>query len=224
MPKQVSNPPSLLEKNLLISAIVLMVSSFIFFYWATKVNFEYVSRYNDTIYLNHSSDVSYNFGAGTQIYYNSAPAMPWDMHLQPGDWLTATYDPSTPTDGTVYIVLWEVRPAEVVVAHSGSGVQPLSKLDYGATFEMWVDIHLAALNETNVVPVTITIQHHEPPNWFLFGAGVFLASLGLVTVFMTKKIGKTITCTTGTASQDSPARASKPSTRCELLERKQVTR
>jgi hypothetical protein len=185
--QQVPPQPSKLRKGFLIVGVVLLITGFFFFYGASKINFEYTTSYQDTVNLSHSVAMyNYDFGNGNQTYYEEYPAKPYNLHLQRGDHLSASYDVLTRTNGTVYLVLWQSVYNEKVLTHSGYPYS-INELHFWAGTDIWVEVYVVSVNRTNIVPVTITVYHYEPPQWVLFGGGVVLSSLALVSIFKSKK-------------------------------------
>lgn len=177
-------PPSRPRKGFLVIGIVLLLSSFFFFYWASRLDSDYVTFYDDEVNLAHSMNriIDYpQFGYSYEYY-----PKPYDgVIMQPNDVLTVSCSNDTQINGTFNIVLWERELTNDTL------------LTYASTFvsykneqpnEILVVVYLYAQNVQNVtLSTTTTLNHYETPQWGCFGAGVVLSSLAVIPIFKSKK-------------------------------------
>lgn len=181
-------PPSRLRKGFLVIGIVLLILGFSFFYWASRVNWHYVTTYNDKMNLAYPSYAQNypQFGYSYEYY-----AKPYGgVIMQPNDVLIVSYQsyPFSPqANGTFQIVLWE------------KGLTNDSMLDHVQSDwigyqneqpnEILVDVVFVAQNIQNVTLSSTTIlNHYETPQWVYFGIGVVLSSLAVIPILESKKL------------------------------------
>jgi hypothetical protein len=170
------------RKAFLIIGIVLLISGFCFFYWASRVNWDYVTTYNDKVNLAYPSYSSEHPQFGAYEYYARYVIM------QPNDVLEVSYPEDIQINGTLNIVLVGLNN-NTVLAPSG---YPFS---HGFVYykneqpnELVVDVYLIAQKIQNVtVSSTTTLNHYETPQWVCFSVGVVLSSLALIPIFKSKK-------------------------------------
>jgi hypothetical protein len=170
-PKTVS-----LRKSILITGILLMISSFFFFYLSSRIDFDYTTTYRNTVNISGAGTGIHPYEFGNLSHFPFSPL----ILMEPNDYITVSYD--TVTNGTVYLVLWHYDTNPTVLKYANYGF-----LDHKAPEQTLVEIYLASENPNNVIPTTVTLHHYERPQWLFFGLGAVLASLGLVSVFKTKR-------------------------------------
>jgi hypothetical protein len=184
MTQQVPPPPSKLREDYLIVGIVLLILGFFCFYGASRINWDYVTTYNDGVNLANPYSISEypQFGA---CEYSAKTLV-----MQSNDFLTVSYPEDTQINGTIRIVLLRRYSLSVtVLASSGypfADAYVYYKSDQPIDF--FVDVVLFAQNIQNVtLSTTMTLNHYETPHWGFFGAGVFLSSLALVPIYKSRK-------------------------------------
>jgi len=156
-------------KKIKVVAIVVIVFSFFLFYLASRFDYDYVSGYNDTVDLGQAPS-SYPYDFGISRHY---PTKPYKIIMQPNDYLTVSID-TFPTNGTVYIVLWDESSSKVLKYSS------TFFLDFKTPDEILVEAYLASQNPQNVISTTVTLHHYERPHWLFFSAGVIVIVLATV--------------------------------------------
>jgi hypothetical protein len=176
---------SKLKKGFLVIGIVLLISSFFFFYLASVFNIDHVTTYQDAINFN-SGGVGQKFFLyiGTDYTY---PVNPQTVTMQPDDYLTVSFHNVYAWNGTIYIVL--VRPPLGVYVNDVVAYSPYGALDFTnkADFEITIQVYLVSQNTNNTISITTTLNHYERPQWVFFGIGVGLSSLGVIPIFKSKK-------------------------------------
>jgi hypothetical protein len=175
-----------LSKGLLVIGIVLLVSSFFFFYLASRIDYDYVTKYDKVMNL----DTYPHFDPSVNSSVVSVGVHWMNLFaLQPRDYLTIKVE-HLPTNGTVGLTLESYTDYDMTtfpyIFHSESGF-----IDFRNDLptEAFVSVSLSSnsQNMTFSLPTPTTLHHYETPNWLFFGVGVVLASLGLVAVFKSKK-------------------------------------
>ena len=185
MSEQVFPSKRSLSKSLLVIGIVLLVSSFTFFYLASRIDYDYVTRYHEVV----NFDTYPYFDPSVNSSLVSVGVQWMGLFMRPHDYLTIKVD-HLPTNGTVGLTLRSYRDYNLTtfryISHSESGF-----IDFRNDLptETFVGVFLGSdlRNMTFSLPTTTTLHHYETPNWLFFGVGVVLASLGLVAVFKSKK-------------------------------------
>lgn len=172
----------MLRKSFLIVGIVLLITSFFFFYLASRIDWNYVSRNQNTVTLDSPmSQHKYDFGEAWE--YFGAPS----VSMQNNELLIVENNES------VWIVLWDVS--------YGTNPKVLTVSDYGGFVDFrnnqdWrqVRIYLVIPTTENLtstlgktVSVTTTLSHFERPQWVSFGIGVALSSLAVIPLVKSKK-------------------------------------
>jgi hypothetical protein len=183
--EQVFPPKRSLSKGLLIIGMVLLVSSFLFFYLASRIDYDYVTKYDKVV----NFDTYPHFDPSVNSSFVSVGVQWMDLFMRPHDYLTVKVE-HLPTNGTVSLALESYKDYDMTtfpyISHSESGF-----IDFRNDLptETFVSVFLASnsQNMTFSLPTTTTLHHYETPNWLFFGAGVVLASLGLVAVFKSKE-------------------------------------
>jgi hypothetical protein len=174
---------SKLRKGFLIVGIVLLIMGFFFFYWASRVNWDYpVTTYNYEINLAHSG-----FSPGSPPQFGGYAYYAGYVVMQPNDALTVSYPENIQINGTLKIVLVDIN--NNLLASSG---YPFSDgvVNYKneQTNYIIVEVYLIAQNIQNVtVSSTTTLNHNTKPNLVYFGVGAVLLSLGTITIFQRKE-------------------------------------
>jgi len=178
--------PSILGKGFLAVGMVLLISSFLFFYWASRVNWDYVTTWNGEVDLAHPWHVR-NYSQFGYLCEYPSPLPAGGVIMQSNDVLTASCLgwPEVNISGGFNIALWE------------KGLYNDTLLDIGFNFayykneqpnEILVDVVLVAQIVQNVtVPTTTTLNHYETPQWVYFGVGIVLSSLAVIPIFKSKK-------------------------------------
>jgi hypothetical protein len=177
--QQIPSPPSRLRKSLLILGIAYLVLGFFFFYWASRVDWDYVSTYNDKVNLAYPSPSEYpQFGAYEYYVRN--------VVMQPNDFLEVLYLENIRFNGTLMTVLVGLNGSgnNTVLTSSGyAGEAFFAGVAYrnGQPNEIGVTVYLIAQNTQNVtLSGTTMLNHYETPQWGYFGIGVALSSLAVV--------------------------------------------
>jgi hypothetical protein len=175
-----------LSKVLLVIGIVLLVSSFFFFYLASRIDYDYVTKYHKVLnfdtYPHFDPSVNNSFICVGVQWMNL-------LITQPHDYLTINVE-QLPTNGTVCLTLKSYTDYNMTTfpytSRSESGfIDFRNNLPTGTFVRVFLGSN--SRNMTFSLPTTTTLHHYETPNWLLFGAGVVLASSGLVAVFKSKK-------------------------------------
>jgi hypothetical protein len=181
------------RKVFLIVGIILLVSGFLLFYVANRIDYDSVTTYNEIAdFSNPNVTGFYLFDFGNLTAYLLKPSQ---IMMQPNDYLTVDYGNygHVPTNGTVYIVLMSrVHPMQVLEYFPNSesvGTSLYGNLDYrnGPNYDMPVMVLLATKNLQNTSSATMTLHHYERPNWMLFGGGAVLSSLAMIPIFKSRK-------------------------------------
>jgi DNA-binding transcriptional ArsR family regulator len=179
-----------LPKILLIIGIALLASSFLFFYVSSTSDYDHVTTYNYCVNL----DTSPFIDTITNISFR-ATGYEWAILLQPHDYLTVRVE-NLPANGTADIRF------EGFQLDNGESPTNLTLTDYfslersskngfldfrnALPTEIWGNVFLISeISQTYFI--TMTLHHYETVKWPFFGVGVVLASLGLVTVFKSKR-------------------------------------
>jgi DNA-binding transcriptional ArsR family regulator len=188
--KHLLSPNKRLPKIISIIGIVLLASSFLFFYLSTSNDYDHVTTYNHVVNLDTHPffDPIANISLQT-IGYG------WPIVLQPHDYLTVSME-NLPANGTVYMMFQGIRldngrsPTNMTLTDWFS-LQRSSKngsLEFRNALpsEIWGNVFFGSeISQTYFI--TMTLHHYETVKWPFFGVGVVLASLGLVTVFKSKR-------------------------------------
>ena len=184
-----SQPTSLktqLSKALLITGIISLVASFFMFYWASRVDWEYITKYQNIVQFDESNYayIRSHHDLG-ELYYQHVPPFGYSgIHMSSGDYLAISYD--TPTNGTVYIIPYNgVGEDDSMLPYTNN-----SLLDYQASEGIIVVPVFATDNLDNTLSTTIIFHHYEKPEWGRFAFGIILASLAVVSVFESKSAVK----------------------------------
>jgi len=173
---------SRLRKGFLVVGLVLLIMGFFFFYWASRVNWDYVGGYTREINLAHSS-----YGPGSPPQFGAYAYYAGYSVMQPSDALTVSYPENIQINGTLKIVV--VDENNNLLASSG---YPFSDwvVEYKnePTNHVVVEVYLVAQNIQNVtVSITTTLNHYTKPQLVYFGVGAVLLSLGTISVFERKE-------------------------------------
>jgi hypothetical protein len=172
----------MLRKGFLIVGIVLLITGFFFFYLASRIDWNYVSRNQNTVTLDSPmSQHNYDFGEAWE--YFGAPS----VSMQNNELLIVE------NNGSVRIVLWDVsygtNPKVLTVSEYGGFVDFRNNQDWRQ-----VRIYLVIPTTENLTSilsktllVTTTLSHFERPQWVSFGLGVALSSLAVIPLVKSKK-------------------------------------
>jgi hypothetical protein len=172
-----------LRKSFLIFGIALLVLGFFFFYWSIRVNWDYVTTYNNETSLAHSG-----FSPGNLPQFGAYQYYAGYVVMQPNDALTVSYPENIQINGTLMTVLVDELTDNVLA----SSTYPLSNgfVDYKneqPTF-VTVEVYLIAQNTQNVtISTTTTLNHFTQPQLIYFGVSAILLSLGTITIFERKE-------------------------------------
>jgi len=104
MSQQIPPPsPKRLRKGFLIIGIVFLTLGFFFVYWASRLNWDYVTTYKETVDLalpEHMSDYGFGYSFTFQTYGGV-------IEMQPNDYLTVGC-PSPVSDGQTTLTVYKV--------------------------------------------------------------------------------------------------------------------
>jgi hypothetical protein len=171
----------MLRKSFLIIGIVLLVLGFFFFYLASRVNWDYMTTYKETVDVGGPALVS-DYGFGKCYPY---PVDTPTLEMQPNDLLTVQY---SYINETVYIVLFENPPSNTTVLNYGTGLMWYTSHQNNL---VRVILYLAIPVNQNIqnatLSTTTTLNHFETPQWNFFGFGVVFSLLALIPVFESRK-------------------------------------
>jgi hypothetical protein len=178
-------PTSRLRKDFLVVGIVFLVMGFFFFYWASRSNWDYVTTHNDAVNLYYPSRSYHDpqWGQSYEYYVRR-------LDIQPNDYFTVNYPESqySQIGGTIRIVLRGITADanETTLAfYNGFFLYYTNNPPYDFPF---ADVYLVASNIQNVtISLTTELNHYETPNWALFGIGVVLSSLAVISISKSKK-------------------------------------
>jgi hypothetical protein len=146
--------------------MVILVVGFLLFYTASRTNWSYVTAYDETAHF--PSSVMYPFPFGLAQDYPISPH--GTILMQSNDVLSVSLFPTSPPPlldpflRAIYVVLFE---GNRIISYGMGGLGFANN----STNSIAVSIHLAE-NGTGTIPVGITLNHYEAPNWFWFGLGV----------------------------------------------------
>jgi len=151
--------------------MVMLVVGFLLFFTASRINWNYVTTYDETIHF--SSSIVYPFPFGLLQDYPISPH--GTVLMQSNDVLSVSAFPiynSTslllPFLRGIYIVLFE---GDRIMSYRQGSLGFVNN----STNSITVSVHLAE-NGTDTVSVGITLNHYETPNWLWFGLGVTAVS------------------------------------------------
>jgi hypothetical protein len=178
------------SKIISIIGIALLASSFLFFYLSSISDYDHVTTYNHVVNL----DTRPFLDPITNISWQ-ATGYGWAVLLQPHDYLTVSLE-NLPANGTAYINFQGFELGK------GEGPTNLTWTDYfslersskngfldfrnALPTEIWGDLSLiSAISQTYFI--AITLHHYETMKWLFFCVGVVFASLGVVTIFKSKR-------------------------------------
>lgn len=180
MSRRIPSQASKFRSGFIVVGIALFAIGLVFFYLASRVDYDYVTKYDDVVNLEYSSgDYPYTFG--TFWHY---PAKPDTITMQPHDYLTTGYG-NLQINGTVYIVLWNVSsptPWHVLKYSNESHLDFKNELSNDVN----VTVYLAVENKQNLIPITTILNHYERPQWILLGVGAAATSLALVVLLKSR--------------------------------------
>jgi hypothetical protein len=188
--KHLLSPNKRMPKIISIIGIVLLASSFLFFYLSSSSDYDHVTAYNHVVNLDTHPffDSITNSSVQTTGYG-------WFIVLQPHDYLTVSVE-NLQANGTVYMMFQGIRldngrSRTNITLTDWFSLQRSSKngfLEFSNALpsEIWGDVFFdSEISQTYFI--TMTLHHYETTKWLFFGVGVALASLGLVTVFKSKR-------------------------------------
>ena len=172
-----------LQKSLSVGVILLIIS-FLFFYFASIIDYDFVSVYNETVDMRGGTWSGFG---GLFDAYRCSLSKPVSILMQPNDYLylTVTSESNYPFNGTVYIVLWQEMGSgswNVSKYSSATSLQVASWLDFrtSSLHPVYVGVDIASSNRENKLSTTLTIHHYQSPHMMLFGLGMIIAVLALV--------------------------------------------
>jgi hypothetical protein len=162
----------------------------LFFYLSSSNDYDHVTTYSHVVNLDTHPffDPIANISLKTTGYG-------WSIVLQPHDYLTVSVE-NLPTNGTVYMMFQGIRldngrsPTNITLTDWFS-LQHSSKngfLEFRNDLQsaIWGNVFFGSeISQTYII--TMTLHHYETTKWPFFGVGVVLASLGLITVFKSKR-------------------------------------
>jgi hypothetical protein len=183
----------MLRKSFIIIGIVLLVLGFFFLYEASRVSWDYVMEYKNTVDVGGPALVG-DFGFGKCYPY---PVNTPTLEMQLNDFLTVR---CSDINETVYIALFENPPSNTTLLNYGTGLVSYTSHQNNLVF---VVLYLAIPVNQNIQNVTLstttTLNHYQPPHWVYFGIGVVLSSLAVVSIV--KSLSKPKPCRTKGSSQ-----------------------
>jgi hypothetical protein len=175
------------RRNLIIAiGIILLIVGVLCFYGASRINWDYVTTYND----NMNSQIIHPVGnlSIVQVYWSgnfSQFGYPeWGFSyeyyvrgvgMQPNDVITVNLNTPLGFNKTIYMVF--------VTEHLSilASAQRFGTLTYQSSG--WLYGYVCLVSPTSLVPkdvqnmiVTTQLNHYETPHWFLFGLGVVAVS------------------------------------------------
>lgn len=177
-------PQSKLRKEFLVVGMVLLILGFFFFYWASRVNWGYVTTHDDAVNLFYPSRIYQDpqWGQSYEYYVRR-------LDIQPNDYFTVSYPESqySQIGGTIRIVLRGITADanETTLTFNGFFMYYTNNPPYDFPF---FDVYLVASNVQNVtVSLTTELDHYETPQWAFFGIGIVFSSLAMIPIFKSKK-------------------------------------
>jgi hypothetical protein len=186
---QQTSPPSRLRKDFLVVGLVLLILGFFSFYWASRVNWDYVSTYEETVnvgyptYINQYGDYDYPVNLPT-------------IEMQSGDYLTVECSQFAPLKSSFIILFEKAYVPFALVTPTEVGIYPdsLSYTNLDATEVISIDIGIPSNQNvtSTTVSVTLNLNHYETPQWVYFGIGVVLCSLAMTPIFKSNSKPKPI--------------------------------
>jgi hypothetical protein len=184
--------PSKLRKSFLLAGIVLLILGFFFFYWASRINWDYVSTYTESVNVGYPTTVS-NYGFGDNYVY---PVNFPTIEMQSGDYLTIEC-PSIALTQVVDIILFEREPFALVtptiVSFQIAGFLSYTNLGTTRVMSVYLGIPSNQHLTSTTVSVTTTLNHYETPQWGYFGIGIVFSSLAIIPIFKSNSRPKPIT-------------------------------
>jgi hypothetical protein len=184
------SPNKSLSKIISIIGIVLLVSSFLFFYISSSSDYDHVTTYNHVVNLD--THLFFDPIANSSV---QTTGYGWSIVLQPHDYLTVSVE-NLPANGTVYVMfqgfrLDNGRSSTNITLTDWFSLQRSSKNGFlefrnALQSEMWGDVFFGS-EISQMYIITMTLHHYETTKWPFFGVGLVLASLGLITVFKSKR-------------------------------------
>jgi hypothetical protein len=184
--QQVPPPPqSKLRKGFLVVGMVLLILGFFFFYWASRVNWDYVTTYKETVDVGSPTIVS-NYGFGNCYEYSVHSPI---TRMQSSDYLTVEYSSyEVPNPLYIYIVLFdETNPSNITALSHQYAI--LTYANHDSSKLVSVSLAIPSNDSSGPIPVrlTLNLHHDETPQWAYFGIGVVLCSLAIIPIFKSKR-------------------------------------
>jgi hypothetical protein len=174
--------PSLrLRKDFLVVGLILLLSSFFFFYWASRVDWDYVKTYNDTV----------NLLLPTWSNVHPAEYYVRDVTMQPNDLITVSYPESTEVKGAIQIVLLSPDNYSVILASSDNGFLSFTNQQPAFLSLSFLVCLIVQYIQNATLTITTELNHYETPHWIYFGTGMVLSSLAVIAIFKSKKEAQT---------------------------------
>jgi hypothetical protein len=177
---------SKLRKGFLIVGIVLLILGFFFFYWASRVNWNYLSAYEESVNVGYPTSVS-NIDGSIRSYFIYRVTT---IETQSGDYLTVECPPVV-LGQEVYIILSEGEAHAIATpALVSEGAYSVTYTSCGMTKVIYVDLGIPSdQNLTGAtVSVILNLTHYETPQWILFSFGIITLSGAFVAVFKSRKV------------------------------------
>jgi hypothetical protein len=156
--QQVPLLPSKIRKGFLNLGIAYLVLGFFFFYWASRVDWDYMTIHNDKVNLAYPSYPSEYPQFGAYKYYVR------NVVMQPNDFLGVSYPEGFQINGILMIVLVGLNGSgnNTVLTSSGYLVAAYRN---GQSNEIGIAVYLIAQNIQNVTLSGATIlNHYETPH------------------------------------------------------------
>lgn len=174
--KQIPHPPSRFRKGFLIIGIVLLILGLFFFYVASRVNWDYVTTYNDVVQLAYPTFASNYSGLGYSYEYFVRYVI-----VQHDDYLTVSYLEPNHVNGTVHIIMWQASMRyENALGYNDDGFAYFTN---NQSNYILVEVGLMTQYVQNAtISMTTILNHYEKPQLVYFGVGAVLSSLAAVTI------------------------------------------
>jgi len=175
-----------LRKSFLTLGIVLLILGFFFFYWASRVNWDYVTKQEETDTAGYPSTVK-NYGFGDSYVYpldylHNSGFFGLGIMIMHNDYITVKCSPIDSQQAVYAVLVNNLAANDTAFSYGLGSLAYKSPSDYE-----WASIYLAIPSNqstTNTtVTVTFTFNHYEMPQWVYFGVGVVLSSLAVISIF-----------------------------------------
>ena len=192
-----------LSRIVLTIGIALLASSFLFFYLSSSSEYDHITTYNHIV----------NIGTHPLNNLIANVGYAWSILLQPNDYLTVSVEnlPTngtvyigfeglplnttiiplnsnttqitvTPTNTTHITVTPITVTTNITLAYFSASENGFLSFRNPLPNMIWGEVIFTS-ETSQTYFITMTLHHYEITKWLFFGAGMILASLGLVTVF-----------------------------------------